>query len=316
MGRVTVVIASRDRAVGLERTLARLRALSERPSVIVVDNGSTDGTRERLARAFPEVRVIPLERNLGAVARNVGVAAADTPYVAFADDDSWWADGALARAEALLDAYPRLALIAARTLVGPSERLDPMAAFMAAAPLEGADDLPGPSVLGFLACAAVVRREAYLAVGGFDPVVFFMGEEARLAYDLAAAGWGLAYCADVVAHHHPQPGGDRGRKRALAARNRALTAWMRRPLRVALAETAPLLRNAVTDPVARTALGQFAVRLPRALRGRRAADPAVEAALARLVAAEARHGYSPDAAGAAGAPASTAAGGVGRGAGG
>lgn len=125
-----------------------------------------------------------------------------------------------------------------------------MCAFMATAPLGWPDDLPGRSVLGFLACAAIVRREAYLAVGGFDRVVFFMGEEARLAYDLTAAGWGLSHCADVIAHHHPQPGGnDHGCKRMLAARNRALTAWMRRPLRVAMAQTAALLR--MGDPGAR-----------------------------------------------------------------
>jgi N-acetylglucosaminyl-diphospho-decaprenol L-rhamnosyltransferase len=296
MNRVTVVIASRNRAAGLERTLARLRALPERPPVIVVDNGSTDGTPGRLRDAFPDVRMLSLERNHGAVARNIGVAAADTPYVAFADDDSWWADGALSRAQELLDGYPRLALIAARTLVGPADRLDPMSEFMAAAPLDRADDLPGPSILGFLACATVVRREAYLSVGGFDPVVFFMGEEARLAYDLAAAGWGLSYCADVVAHHHPQPGGgEHARKRVLAARNRALTAWMRRPLRVALAETAPLLRGAARDRTARTALAQFTARLPRALWARRACDSAVEAALTRLDEAHVRHGYSPDA---------------------
>ena len=60
-------------------------------------------------------------------------------------------------------------------------------------------------MLGFLACGAVVRREAYLAAGGFDDVVFFMGEEERLALDLATLGWGLAYVDEVVAHHHPSP---------------------------------------------------------------------------------------------------------------
>ncbi|MGC9665627.1 glycosyltransferase family 2 protein [Planosporangium sp. 12N6] len=294
MNRVTVVIATRNRAGELLRTVARLRALPERPPVIVVDNGSTDGTPERVAHAFPDVRVLKPGRNLGAVARNLGVSAAATPYVAFADDDSWWADGALARAQELLDAHPRLALIAARALVGPGNRLDPMCAFMAVAPIDRAEDLPGPSVLGFLACATVVRREAYLSVGGFDPVVFFMGEEERLAYDLAAAGWGLAYCPEVVAHHHPQAAaGDRPGKRMLAARNRALTAWMRRPMRVALAETRPLLRGATADAAGRSALAQFVARLPAALRGRRAPDPTVEAALARLDAAQARHGYPP-----------------------
>jgi GT2 family glycosyltransferase len=172
-------------------------------------------------------------------------------------------------------------LIAARTLVGRQQRLDPMSAFMATAPIGAPPDLPGPAVLGFLACAAIVRRDAYLECGGFDPVVFFMGEEARLAYDLAAAGWGLAYCPDIVAHHHPEPGGDRAPKRRLAARNRALTAWMRRPARTVAAETATLVRTAVAQGDIRGLAG-FAARLPRAVLRRRAPDPAVEAALADL----------------------------------
>jgi hypothetical protein len=42
-----------------------------------------------------------------------------------------------------------------------------------------APDLPGPSVLGFLACSAIVRRSAFLDVGGFDDILFFVGEESR-----------------------------------------------------------------------------------------------------------------------------------------
>jgi GT2 family glycosyltransferase len=293
MSKVTVVIATRNRAVALRRTLERLAALPDRPAaVVVVDNASADGTPDMVAERFPDVTVLRLARNEGAVARNHGVAAAPTPYVAFADDDSWWAPGALTRSAELFDACPRLALVAARTLVGPRERLDPMAGVMAAAPLGVPPDLPGPAVLGFLACSAVVRRSAFLACGGFDPVVFFMGEEQRLAWDLYSAGWGLAYCDDVVAHHHPAPAtaADRARKHMLATRNRALTAWMRRPYRVAVAQSAALLRDAVTDPVARRAALQLLARLPAGLARRRAPRPALEAALHRLAATTARVG--------------------------
>jgi GT2 family glycosyltransferase len=169
-----------------------------------------------------------------------------------------------------------------------------MSAFMATAPIGTPPDLPGPAVLGSLACGTVVRRDAFLACGGFDPVVSFMGEEARLAYDLAASGRGLAYCSDVVAHHHPASGNDPAPKQRLAARNRALTAWMRRPARVALAHTATLARAAVRDADVRTPAA-FAARLPRALLRRRAPVPAVEAALARLAAAERDAGYTTDA---------------------
>jgi GT2 family glycosyltransferase len=288
----TIVVATRDRATRLGATLQRLCDLPERPDVVVVDNGSRDGTPEVARGVDPRIRVVALGRNLGAVARNVGVAAARTPYVAFADDDSWWAPGALDRAAGHFRHHPRLALIAARALVGPAERLDPMARWMAAAPLGTDPDLPGPNVLGFLACATVVRREAFLAVGGFDPVVFVMGEESRVAYDLAAGGWGLAYCDDVVAHHHPSPGAaDPTARRALALRNRVLTYWLRRPLTAALAETAALLRD--DDPAARLAAGPLLARVPRALARRRAPHPGVERALARLDAEEGAAGYTP-----------------------
>jgi GT2 family glycosyltransferase len=279
---VTVVVATHNRAAPLARTLEHLCRLPDRPDLIVVDNASTDGTPDLVRLAFPEVRLLALRRNRGAVARNIGVAAARTPYVAFADDDSWWEPGALAVAGDLFDGYPRLALIAARTLVGDDHRLDPMSDFMATAPIGCAEDLPGPSVLGFLACAAVVRREPFLRCGGFDPVVFFMGEEGRLAYDLAATGWGLAYCAGVVAHHRPAPCAQPAAKRLLAARNAALTAWMRRPVRVAAAQTRALLH---ARPDRRT-LAQFAARLPRALARRRIPHPAIEAAHRLLFHAE------------------------------
>jgi len=180
---VTVVVISRDRRDDLLRSLPRHEA-----PVVLVDNGSTDGTAAAVRARLPGVRVIELARNAGAVARNLGVEAAETPYVAFADDDSWWAPGALARAADILTGHPRVGLLAGRVLVGDEERLDPVSAAMAAAPLGAHPEGAGPDVFGFLACGAIVRREAFLQVGGFDPVVHFPGEEERVALDLIEAG--------------------------------------------------------------------------------------------------------------------------------
>jgi GT2 family glycosyltransferase len=222
---VTVVVASRNRRDDLLASLPRHEA-----PVILVDNGSTDGTVAAVRAARPEVTVLPLDRNVGARARTIGVARAGTPFVAFADDDSWWAPGDLARAVAILRAHPRLAVLNARILVGPDERPDPACREMADSALGTAPDLPGPSLLGFVACGAVVRTEAFQAVGGFDPVVKFPGEEERLALDLAAAGWGLAYVDSVTVHHHPSPRRDApGRRQAAIWRSRLLTAVMRLP---------------------------------------------------------------------------------------
>ena len=167
-GTVTVVIATRNRRPELCATLERLSVLPERPGIVVVDNGSRDGTAAAVQRAFRHVELITLRRNLGACARNVGVRRARTPYLALSDDDSWWEPGALARAVTVLDASPRIGVVAAATMVGPEAAPDPINALMAASPLSRGL-LPGPRLLGFLGCAAVARRQAYLAAGGYCP---------------------------------------------------------------------------------------------------------------------------------------------------
>ncbi|WP_413451738.1 glycosyltransferase [Georgenia phoenicis] len=260
--RVSVVVVSHNRREELLRSLGRHRA-----HVVYVDNASTDGSADAVSARFPDVDVVRLARNAGAYARTLGVRRARTPFVAFADDDSWWAPGSLATAAEHLAAHPRLGLIGARILVGPEERLDPTCAEMAASPLPGVPGLPGAPLLGFIACGAVVRREAFLEAGGFDDVVRFPGEEERLALDLADRGWHLSYLDDVVAHHHPSPvrGSADTRRRALA-RSAVLTGAMRLPARHALAR---LRRTVAEGPVQRAGVRDALPDLPAALRRRR-----------------------------------------------
>ncbi|MER6772532.1 glycosyltransferase [Streptomyces bacillaris] len=267
---------TKDRPRSALHTLDRLAELPERPPVVVVDNGGDPGVSEAL-RAHPSSpRVLTPGRNLGALGRNLAVGHARTPYVAFSDDDSWWHPGALRRAADLLDAHPRLGLLAARSLVGPEGREDPLNDLLDRSPLPPDRGLPGRPVLGFLGCACVVRRTAHLAVGGYHPLLFFGAEETLLAYDLAAAGWGVSYDPSVTAHHHPDPGERPGRA-ALLRRNALLTAWLRRPAHVALRHTAALSAAAVRgDAAAAAALREALRRAPAAARGRRRLPARVE----------------------------------------
>src|SRR3954464_15500031 len=89
---------------------SRARIPADLP-VCVVDNASSDGTAEAIRAAFPRVDVVASETNLGAGGRTVGVRRLGTPLVAFADDDSWWAPGALDRAHGVFAAHPRLGLL-------------------------------------------------------------------------------------------------------------------------------------------------------------------------------------------------------------
>ncbi|TVL89662.1 glycosyltransferase family 2 protein [Streptomyces sp. SAJ15] len=273
-----MVIITRNRRSSLLRTLERLIRLPEAPPIAVVDNHSTDDTVAAVRERHPEVTLLALDRNLGAVGRNRGVAALTTPYVAFSDDDSWWEPGSLARAAELFDAHPRLGLIAAATRVGPEAAPDPLNAVLSASPLGREPDLPGPSVLGFLACASVVRRSAFLAAGGFHPLLHFGAEESLLAIDLTARRWGVVHCPEVVARHDPEQDGGSPRPGRLVRvrRNALITAWLRRPLRHALARTARLALDSRTDPQARRALAEVTRALPAVLARRHPVPRGVE----------------------------------------
>ncbi|WP_232796878.1 glycosyltransferase family 2 protein [Blastococcus atacamensis] len=265
---VTVVVMSRDRRDDLLATLPRHEA-----PVVLVDNASTDGTVEAVRAACLGVTVVPLPENAGSYARTIGVQRAGTEFVAFADDDSWWAPGDLARAAAIMRAHPRLAVLNARILVGPEERLDPTCAEMAGSPLGTPPDLPGPALLGFIACGAMVRTEAFLAVGGFDRVVRFPGEEERLSLDLAAAGWGMAYVDEVTVHHHPSP-------RRAAPDQRRTAIWRSRVLTAVMRQPAPevgrvVLRALRTGTAERRGLLRALPDVPAALRSRRPVPVAV-----------------------------------------
>ncbi|MGW4599163.1 glycosyltransferase family 2 protein [Streptomyces sp. NPDC004457] len=280
--RITVAVITRDRSASLVRTLDALAALPERPPVVVVDNSRDDTTRRAVAGHPAVARLLRPEANTGALGRNLAARHADTPYVAFSDDDSWWEPGSLARAADLLDAHPRLGLLAARTLVGEEAAEDPLNAVLGASPLPPEPDLPGRPVLGFLGCACVVRREAFLGAGGYHPLLFFGGEETLLAYDLAAAGWGVVYEPSLCARHHPGDHARSGRS-FLVRRNHVLTTCLRRPWPVVLrAGTGLVLAAAAGRPGARRALKETVVRFPAALARRRPLPPRVEHA-ARLL---------------------------------
>jgi GT2 family glycosyltransferase len=169
-------------------------------------------------------------------------------------------------------------------LVGEGNRIDPVCIEMAESPLPRASDLPGPSVLGFIACGAVVRREPFLSAGGFHARYGIGGEEELLAIDLARAGWGLAYIEEIVAHHHPSPVRNHQARQRRQARNALWTAWLRRPMPSAIRRTRRV--TAMAAPHGRAAawgaLLDATRGLPWVLRERSAVPPGIERELRLL----------------------------------
>ena len=111
--RVSVVVTSRNRAALLRKCLESLEKSEGRETlqIIVVDNGSTDGSAQ-LSGDFPDMQFIRLPKNFGLTkAMNLGWRAADAEYVLFLHDDTEAPPEAALRLAELLDASPEAAAV-------------------------------------------------------------------------------------------------------------------------------------------------------------------------------------------------------------
>ncbi|MER5376210.1 glycosyltransferase [Streptomyces sp. NPDC002553] len=286
--RTTVLVITHNRRRELLRTLGHLAELPERPRVIVTDNGSTDGTAEAVTRHHPEVLLLRPGRNLGAVGRNLAMRHVRTPYVAFCDDDSWWAPGSLPGAADLLDRHPAVGAVTVRIVVEPGGTEDPIVTELRNSPIPGPAWLPGPALGSFLAAATVLRADAFRAAGGFNPRLWLGGEEELLAADLAADGWWLTYADHLTVHHQPSAARDATLRRAHGIRNTLWFTWLHRPVGRALRRTLHLARTVPRDTASLHAFAEAAAALPWVLRERRVLPAEVESRLRLLEAAQRR----------------------------
>lgn len=126
MDSITVVIpcynASRWIAPSLRSVFAQEWPALE---VLVVDDGSTDGSVELVRSQFPSVRILQ-QRNAGAAAaRNAGIEAARGDWIAFIDADDWWLPGKLQAQMDLLAGRPEARMACAAWQGWPSEDAEP-----------------------------------------------------------------------------------------------------------------------------------------------------------------------------------------------
>jgi GT2 family glycosyltransferase len=263
-----VVIVTYNRARSLQQTLERLYDLPEQPPLLVVDNGSTDDS-ERVCKPFgSRVRYFKLRKNIGAAARTIGAREAGSPYVAFCDDDCAWMPESLERAVERFDAHREVAVLNGRVLIGESDRADPACQEMRGE--EKPSGLPGVPIVYFMAGASVMRCAPFLAAGGYHARYFIGAEESLLSLDLAAKGWQIWYCDDLIVRHYPSPlNRDHDTRRRLMIRNRLFTTFLRRPASSALKALVQHVKLAFRDRTARAALREAIGALPWILRERK-----------------------------------------------
>lgn len=196
---VSVCILSRRRPARLRALLVTVAAQGERPlEVIVLANGCAD-TAALVRGEFPDVRLVEEPENLGCVrGRNRLAALARGDLLLFLDDDGEIrASDTIERLVDAIAADPRVGVVSMALYNAASDEptgwrrtlgLLPFACYHAS----------------FAGGASLVRREAFLAAGGYDEAFAGFGEEFDLTVRLYATGWAVLHFPDVAFHHHVQ----------------------------------------------------------------------------------------------------------------
>ena len=120
MNQITVIIPNYNGIKFLKGCLEALDAQENSPGhrVLVVDNGSGDGSLELLEEQFPQIPVIALPRNTGFChAVNVGIEASDTPYIILLNNDTKVYPGFVRALYDAIEARPRAFSVSARMLM-------------------------------------------------------------------------------------------------------------------------------------------------------------------------------------------------------
>lgn len=231
--------------------------------VLVVDNGSTDGTREWIERAHPWVRVIRLEPNRGfCVAANVGIAAARGKFIQVLNDDTEVTPGWIEAGLAPFD-DPTVGAVTPLVLVRSTpERVDSAGDSYSLAgwptkrghgqPVERWETRPVEEVFAASGSSSFYRAEALKRVGGgFDPSLVSYYEDVDLGFRLRWAGYRVMFTPHCRILHDISATNDHRRPelQRLIARNAELVFWMNLPAHKLLLALIPHLGLLVAQGV-------------------------------------------------------------------
>lgn len=220
--RLTVSILAFNRRDEVGTTLQKLTRdfayPAERVEIIVVDNASTDGTSEMIAREFPQVKCLALSSNSGVAGWNRSFEAATGDYFLVLDDDSAPLRGIKAALE-YLEANPQVGILACNVIGG-------------AFPTSGFGLKDRQEWVGFIGCGAIIRRSLYEKIGGFSEWLFIYAHEWEYGLRCLDAGYDIRYFEGCVIEHRAAAA-NRSSRRLIAhtVRNELLTVYKYFPKR-------------------------------------------------------------------------------------
>lgn len=215
--RATVVITTKNRRQDLLKTIASALGQTAKPEIMVVDDGSTDGTAEVVAREFPVVRIVRSETSRGCVAqRNHAARLAESPILFSLDDDAVFSTPTVVERTLQEFDHPRVGAVAI-----PFVDVNRSPAVLQKAPQSAGVF----ATYSFIGTAYALRRELFLELSGYREILFHQGEEEDYCIRMLNAGW-FTRCgnADPI-HHFESPRRSWTRMDFYGARNKVLYAW-------------------------------------------------------------------------------------------
>jgi GT2 family glycosyltransferase len=200
---VSVIIVNWNR---LDDVLASLRVLSRigaSVEILVVDNGSTDGSTERLA-CIEEIRLIALPENVGpATARNVAIGVARGRHLLFLDSDATITGPAIRRLVDRMDRDPSIGVIGCRIVNYRSRAIDQWI-YAEARDTHARREF---ETYSFSAAGAIVRAETLRRAGPFWDDLFIYNEELDISIRIIRSGYRILYSPDAEVYHRASEAG-------------------------------------------------------------------------------------------------------------
>jgi glycosyltransferase involved in cell wall biosynthesis len=220
--RASVVIATKDRKNHLRRAITSAIRQTESVEILVLDDGSTDGTADMVRSEFPQVRLDRTPISLGLVAqRNRGALLCSGEIVFSIDDDAEFSTPHVVEQTLAGFCHPRVAAIAI-PYIEPHKAGQEFQKAPAPGAIWVAESFRGTSY--------ALKREVFLKLGGYREQIIHQGEEIDFCIRLLNRGFVVRLGFGDVIIHHEVPKRDWKRMDFHGRRNDILFAWHNVPM--------------------------------------------------------------------------------------